>query len=82
MTHASELVLFFGEFPAVEQALAEQMMDFYVNFVNDLNPGGVLRDSDRASRQHLQSCASSVAAVHFADEASPPADEGQHHGYP
>ncbi|KAJ7510495.1 alpha/beta-hydrolase [Mycena galericulata] len=37
--HASELELFFGPFPAVEQALAQQMQEFYVNFINDLNPG-------------------------------------------
>ncbi|KAF7312048.1 Carboxylic ester hydrolase [Mycena indigotica] len=37
--HFSELELFFGPFPAVETALARQMLTFYVNFVNDLNPG-------------------------------------------
>ncbi|KAF7312047.1 Carboxylic ester hydrolase [Mycena indigotica] len=37
--HASELELFFGPFPAVETALSQQMLAFYVNFVNDLNPG-------------------------------------------
>ena len=41
MFHGSELILLFGQFPAVEQAFAEQMADFYVNFVNDLNPGGM-----------------------------------------
>ncbi|KAK7055302.1 carboxylic ester hydrolase [Favolaschia claudopus] len=39
--HASELELLFGPIPApVEDAFAQQMVDFYVNFVNDLNPGG------------------------------------------
>ena len=38
--HASELILLFGQFPAVEQEFATQMVDFYVNFINDLNPGG------------------------------------------
>ena len=38
--HASELLLFFGKFPAVEQELATQMADFYVRFVVDLHPGG------------------------------------------
>nr|GAT52928.1 predicted protein [Mycena chlorophos] len=37
--HASELELFFGPFPAVEKPLADQMLAFYVNFVNDLDPG-------------------------------------------
>ncbi|KAJ7841384.1 alpha/beta-hydrolase [Mycena olivaceomarginata] len=39
--HASELELLFGPIPAaVENAFAQQMIDFYINFVNDLNPGG------------------------------------------
>ncbi|KAI0828958.1 alpha/beta-hydrolase [Trametes gibbosa] len=37
--HGSELILLFGHFPAVEQAFAQQMADFYINFINDLNPG-------------------------------------------
>ncbi|KAJ6541711.1 alpha/beta-hydrolase [Mycena capillaripes] len=38
--HGSELPLLFGPTPhPVEQAFAQQMIDFYVNFVNDLNPG-------------------------------------------
>lgn len=39
--HGSELILLFGSFPAVEQTFAEQMADFYINFINDLNPGGM-----------------------------------------
>lgn len=38
--HASELILFFGQAPPVEQEFASQMADFYVNFINDLHPGG------------------------------------------
>ena len=38
--HSSELELLFGPFPAVEETFATQMMDFYINFINDLNPGG------------------------------------------
>ncbi|KAJ7454662.1 alpha/beta-hydrolase [Mycena latifolia] len=37
--HASELELLFGPFPPVEDAFAAQMIDFYINFINDLNPG-------------------------------------------
>ncbi|KAJ7086182.1 alpha/beta-hydrolase [Mycena belliarum] len=38
--HASELELLFGPVPnPVEDAFAQQMKDFYINFVNDLNPG-------------------------------------------
>ncbi|KAF7330246.1 Carboxylic ester hydrolase [Mycena venus] len=38
--HASELELLFGPIPTpVEDAFAQQYIDFYVNFINDLNPG-------------------------------------------
>ncbi|KAJ7236265.1 alpha/beta-hydrolase [Mycena haematopus] len=38
--HASELELLFGPIPTpVEDAFAQQFIDFYVNFVHDLNPG-------------------------------------------
>ncbi|KAI0363529.1 alpha/beta-hydrolase [Pilatotrama ljubarskyi] len=37
--HGSELILLFGHFPSVEQEFAEQMAEFYINFINDLNPG-------------------------------------------
>ncbi len=40
--HASELILLFGQAPAVEQDFASQMADFYVNFISDLHPGGDL----------------------------------------
>lgn len=43
VAHASELALLFGPIPAaaqVEVDFANQMTDFYLNFVNDLNPGG------------------------------------------
>ena len=40
--HGSELILLFGRFPEVEREFASQMADFYVRFVNDLNPGGEL----------------------------------------
>ncbi|KAJ7056689.1 alpha/beta-hydrolase [Mycena amicta] len=39
--HASELELLYGPFPSVETALSQQMLAFYVNFVNDLNPGAL-----------------------------------------
>jgi hypothetical protein len=43
VVHASELALLFGPIPAVaevETEFANQFLDFYLNFVNDLNPGG------------------------------------------
>ncbi|KAI0081104.1 alpha/beta-hydrolase [Panus rudis PR-1116 ss-1] len=39
--HASELPLLFGPVPdAIEETFANQFLDFYINFINDLNPGG------------------------------------------
>ena len=41
VAHESELVLLFGPVPTpVEDEFANQMLGFYINFVNDLNPGG------------------------------------------
>jgi len=38
--HASELELLFGPVPtAVEDVFANQMLDFYINFINNLTPG-------------------------------------------
>ncbi|KAJ7116495.1 alpha/beta-hydrolase [Mycena epipterygia] len=38
--HGSELELLFGPVPTpVEDTFAQQMTDFYINFINDLNPG-------------------------------------------
>ena len=40
--HGSELALLFGPVPTpVENEFANQMTDFYINFINDLNPGGM-----------------------------------------
>jgi hypothetical protein len=42
VAHASELALLFGPIPAaaqVETDFANTFLDFYINFVNDLNPG-------------------------------------------
>lgn len=79
--HGSELELLFGHFPAVEQAFAKQMADFYVNFINDLNPGGILYNDYCPSSLCSHIRTSSLAAVYFADETGAPADEGQHYGY-
>ncbi|KAF5343312.1 hypothetical protein D9757_014160 [Collybiopsis confluens] len=43
VAHASELQLLFGPVPVtVEDEFANQMLDFYINFINDLDPGGEL----------------------------------------
>lgn len=40
--HGSELGLLFGPVPnSVEDGFANQLTDFYINFVTDLNPGGM-----------------------------------------
>lgn len=39
--HGSELSLIFGPVPnSIENTFANQLTDFYINFVNDLNPSG------------------------------------------
>ena len=39
--HGSELSLIFGPVPnPIENEFANQLTDFYINFINDLNPGG------------------------------------------
>ncbi|KAE9402451.1 alpha/beta-hydrolase [Gymnopus androsaceus JB14] len=40
VAHATELLLLFGPVPtAVEDTFANQMLNFYINFINDMNPG-------------------------------------------
>lgn len=40
--HGSELSLIFGPVPTpIEDDFANQLTDFYINFVNDLKPGGM-----------------------------------------
>ena len=40
MFHGSELSLIFGPVPnPIENQFANQLTDFYLNFVNDANPG-------------------------------------------
>ncbi|KAK0470133.1 alpha/beta-hydrolase [Desarmillaria tabescens] len=48
VSHASELPLLFGPVPTdVEDVFANQMLDFYINFIWDLNPG-----SERAWKRY------------------------------
>lgn len=46
--HASELEFIFGteSLPSVENEFSNQMQDFWINFVNELDPGGVFPFSD------------------------------------
>ncbi|KAI0778729.1 alpha/beta-hydrolase [Trametes elegans] len=61
--HGSELILLFGRFPAVEQAFAEQMADFYINFVTDLDPGAPWPRFTLESKQVLQLKRDNVTAI-------------------
>ncbi|KAF9048751.1 alpha/beta-hydrolase [Panaeolus papilionaceus] len=56
-THASELPLLFGPVPAaanVETDFAVKYRDFYINFVNDLNPGPDWPSYSTKTRKVLQ----------------------------
>ncbi|TBU54913.1 alpha/beta-hydrolase [Dichomitus squalens] len=61
--HASELILLFGQFPAVEQEFAIQMVDFYVNFVNDLNPGAPWPQFTQTNKAVLQLMRDNITAI-------------------
>ncbi|TBU25305.1 alpha/beta-hydrolase [Dichomitus squalens] len=61
--HASELILLFGQFPAVEQEFATQMVDFYVNFVNDLNPGAPWPQFTQTNKAVLQLMRDNITAI-------------------
>jgi len=53
--HGSELSLIFGPVPtAVEEGFANTLVDFYINFINDLNPGGNWSKFTSSSRQVLR----------------------------
>ncbi|CDO73084.1 hypothetical protein BN946_scf185007.g138 [Trametes cinnabarina] len=61
--HASELILLFGAFPAVEQQFAEQMADFYINFINDLDPGAPWPRFTPNSKNELQLMRDNITVI-------------------
>ncbi|KAF9266372.1 alpha/beta-hydrolase [Marasmius fiardii PR-910] len=61
--HTSELRMFFGPLPEVEEELANQMTDFYLNFIYDLNPGPEWPKYDLATRPVLQLLRGNVTVV-------------------
>ena len=79
--HGSELELLFGQFPSVEQEFAEQMAEFYINFISDLNPGcrllSILIVSGTESLSTL--CISPMAPVHAFEQGRTPTHAEQHH---
>ncbi|TFK95046.1 alpha/beta-hydrolase [Polyporus arcularius HHB13444] len=61
--HASELILLFGQAPAVEQDFASQMADFYVNFISDLHPGAPWPQYELATKSVLQLMRDNITAI-------------------
>ncbi|KAJ3712185.1 alpha/beta-hydrolase [Lentinula raphanica] len=62
--HASELLLLFGPVPtSVETDFANQMLDFYLNFINDLNPGSPWPRYSTQSRQVMQLLRGNITAI-------------------
>ncbi|RPD65119.1 alpha/beta-hydrolase [Lentinus tigrinus ALCF2SS1-6] len=61
--HASELILLFGQAPAVEQDFANQMADFYVNFISDLHPGAPWPQYELSSKSVLQLMRDNITAI-------------------
>ncbi|RDB19277.1 Lipase 1 [Hypsizygus marmoreus] len=66
VAHASELQLLFGPISAaaqVETGFANTMLDFYINFVNDLNPGANWPAFTLASRRVMQLLRDNVTLI-------------------
>ncbi|KAI9056969.1 alpha/beta-hydrolase [Trametes sanguinea] len=61
--HASELILLFGLFPAVETEFASQMADFYIRFINDLDPGAPWPRFTSDSKKVLQLMRGNITVV-------------------
>ncbi|CAL1694184.1 unnamed protein product [Somion occarium] len=62
--HGSELALLFGPVPtAVENTFANQMTDFYINFINDLNPGGGWPVFDSKSKSVMQLLRNNITII-------------------
>ncbi|KAJ3787207.1 alpha/beta-hydrolase [Lentinula aff. detonsa] len=62
--HASELLLLFGPVPtSVETDFANQMLDFYINFINDLNPGSSWPRYSIESRSVMQLLRGNITAI-------------------
>lgn len=63
VSHGSELALLFGPVPEVETDFANQMLDFYINFINDLNPGAPWPQYTSQTKQVLQLMRNNVTAI-------------------
>jgi len=66
IAHASELPLIFGPVPAaasIETDFSNQLRDFFINFVNDLNPGGGWPRYDNQTRMVMQLMRDNITAI-------------------
>ncbi|KAG6916173.1 hypothetical protein DXG01_008146 [Tephrocybe rancida] len=66
VSHASELLLLFGPLTGaaeVETPFANQMLDFWLNFVNDMNPGDEWPTFDLNGRKILQLQRDNITAI-------------------
>ncbi|OCH95751.1 alpha/beta-hydrolase [Obba rivulosa] len=62
--HGSELELLFGPVPtSVEDDFADQMLDFYINFVSDMDPGSGWPEFDLESRSVLQLMRNNITVI-------------------
>ncbi|GJE89460.1 alpha/beta-hydrolase [Phanerochaete sordida] len=62
--HGSELSLIFGPVPTpVEDDFANQLTDFYINFINELHPGAPWPQYTSGSKQVLQLQRDNVTAI-------------------
>lgn len=62
--HASELMLLFGPVPTpVENEFANQMLDFYINFINHMDPGSPWPRYNTQSKQVMQLLRNNITAI-------------------
>lgn len=61
--HGAELPFLFGPVPPTEAALAQQMKDFYINFVHDLDPGGASLPFSALFELNIANCVRSMAGL-------------------
>ncbi|KIK53319.1 hypothetical protein GYMLUDRAFT_88392 [Collybiopsis luxurians FD-317 M1] len=64
VAHESELILIFGPVPtSIEDEFANQMLDLYINFVNDMDPGAPWPRYTSQSKQLLQLLRGNITAI-------------------
>ncbi|EJD00170.1 alpha/beta-hydrolase [Fomitiporia mediterranea MF3/22] len=64
VSHASELPLLFGPVPTpIEDDFANTMLDYYINFISDMNPGPSWPRFTSKGRQVLQLMRNNITAI-------------------